>query len=274
MSQISSTNTSNRARVSLAIISLNEAKNIERCIRSVPFADDVVVVDSGSVDRTREIAEASGARVYNEEWRGFRAQKQRATELCQHEWVLSLDADEALSPEAAREIESLLASARLNECDGYEFPRLTWNLGRWIRHGGWYPDRQLRLYHRARAEWKGGGHVHERVSATRVERLSHPILHWPFPDLTEQVATNNRYSSLGAKELRDRNKKFSIAKLVFKPISKFLETYVAKRGFLDGLPGFIISVGAAYSVFLKFAKLWELEKREPSARHDTRHIRD
>lgn len=248
-------------KLSLAIISLNEAANIERCITSVPFADDIVVVDSGSTDQTVEIARRLGANVFSEEWRGFRAQKQRATDLCRHDWVLSLDADEALSPESLTELKALLESPELTTYEGYNFPRLSWNLGRWIRHGGWYPDLQLRLFDRTRASWQGGDKVHERVSARTIKRLQHPILHYPFPDLAEQVSTNNRYSGLGADELRAKGKRFSVMKLVFKPISKFLETYVIKRGFMDGLPGFIIAVGAAYSVFLKFAKLWEAERR-------------
>lgn len=252
-----------RAPISLAIICLNEAQNIERCIRSVPFADDVVVVDSGSTDGTREIAERAGARVFNIAWRGFRDQKRAATELCQHEWVLSLDADEALSVEAAHAIEALLADPSLDQFDGYESPRLSFNLGRWIRHGGWYPDRQLRLYHRQRAQWQGGEHVHERVEARRVRRLDSPILHWPFPDLSEQVSTNNRYSTLGAKNLQTKGEQFSLLKLCLKPISKFLEVYFIKLGFLDGLAGFVIAVGAAYSVFLKYAKLWELQDLAP-----------
>ena len=246
--------------LSLAIICLNEAANIERCISSVPFATDIVVLDSGSTDETREIAARLGARVFDEPWRGFRDQKRRATELCAQDWVLSLDADEALSPEAASEIELLLSSPVLENQDGFESPRLTWNLGRWIRHGGWYPDRQLRLYNRRRAQWQGGEHVHERVAASRVARLIQPILHWPFPKLAEQINTNNRYSSLGAEELRAKGTRFSLGRLLFKPLSKFFETYILKKGFLDGLPGFIIAVGASYSVFLKFAKLWELEK--------------
>lgn len=247
--------------LSLAIICLNEAENIERCIRSVPFANEIIVLDSGSQDETQAIAKRLGAKVYDEEWRGFRAQKQRATDLCTNDWVLSLDADEALSPEAQEEIRSLFISpVELNQFDGYELPRKSWNLGRWILHGGWYPDRQLRLFHRQRAQWRGGAEVHERVWAEKVGQLASPILHWPFPEHSEQVATNNRYSTLGAKELFGRGKRFSLAKLIFKPYSKFIETYFLKLGFLDGLPGFIISVGAAYSVFLKFTKLWELER--------------
>ncbi len=258
-----------REKVSLAIICLNEAQGIERCIRSVPFADDIVVIDSGSTDGTQDIARSLGARVFVEQWRGFRDQKRRATELCAHDWVISLDGDEALSPEAAAEIERLLVDPELNQFDGYEFPRLTWNLGRWIRHGGWYPDRQLRLYHRSRANWEGGKHVHERVSAARVKRLRDPLLHWPFPDLAEQVQTNNRYSTLGAQELLRKGQKFSLLRLCLKPWSKFIESYFIKRGFLDGLAGFVIAVGAAYSIFLKYAKLWELERLKKQPPSDT-----
>jgi len=256
----------NAPKLSLAIICLNEAANIERCIRSVPIANDIVVVDSGSRDATIEIARRCGARVFEREWRGFRDQKRLATELCENDWVLSLDADEALSPEALEEVKSVLADPSREDADGFIFPRLSWNLGRWIRHGGWYPDWQLRLYHRGRAQWEGGEHVHERVEAKRSRRLRHPILHWPFASLSDQVETNNRYSSLGAKELERRQVKFSLAKLIFKPGSKFLETYLIKGGFRDGLPGFVVAVGAAYSVFLKFAKLWEMEsqKSKPS----------
>lgn len=253
---------------SLAIICLNEAKNIERCIRSVPHAAEVIVVDSGSTDGTSEIARRCGAKVEVHAWRGFRDQKRLATDLCSHDWVLSLDADEALSPEALKEVIHFMSKdeASLGQVDGVEFPRLTWNLGRWIRHGGWYPDWQLRLYNKSRTKWEGGAHVHERVEAARVIRFQQPILHWPFSSLKEQIETNNRYSGLGAEELVRRGTQFSIGRLCFKPVSKFLETYLIKGGFRDGLPGFIIAVGAAYSVFLKFAKLWELEKANKSTK--------
>jgi glycosyltransferase involved in cell wall biosynthesis len=249
-----------KPRVSLVIITLNEAANIERCIRSAPWVDDVVVLDSGSADATVELARECGARTFVEKWRGYRDQKARATELAQNDWILSLDADEALSPEASAELQTLLVSGE-PAADGFIFPRLSYNLGRWIRHGGWYPDGQLRFFNRTRANWSKG-HVHERVKAERTIKLTHPIYHWPFATHAEQVATNNNYSSLGAQDLFDRGRKFSILKLIFKPISKFIETYVIKLGCLDGLPGFIISVGAAYSVFLKFAKLRELERTQ------------
>lgn len=241
--------------VTLAIITLNEEQNIARCIQSVPWASEVIIVDSGSTDKTIQIAEKLGAKVHDHAFQGFRKQKQMATDLASHEWVLSLDADEALSPELSKEI----FKSHPWSADGYLMPRLSFHMGRWIRHGGWYPDFQLRLFNKKRAYW-GGGHVHEKIECEKKQKFKAPINHWVFKDLTHQVAANNRYSGLGAKDLFDRKKKFNLGKLLVKPISKFFECYIVKRGFMDGLPGFIIAVGAAYSVFLKFSKLYELER--------------
>jgi glycosyltransferase involved in cell wall biosynthesis len=253
-----------KERLSVAIICLNEIRNIERCILSVPFADEIVVVDSGSSDGTIEKARGLGARVEIRPWLGFRAQKQLATDLCKNDWVLSLDADESLSIEAQAEVEKQMQSEKHEDFAGYRFPRKTYYLGRWIRHGGWYPDFQLRLFDRKRAKWGGGEHVHEHVVAnsgdpSSIGKIGAAIEHRAFVNIYHQVQTNNRYSGLGADELLKNGKHFSVLKLFFKPWSKFFETYFIKRGFLDGLPGFIISVSAAYSVFLKFAKLWEIE---------------
>lgn len=246
--------------ISLVVITLNEERNIARCLKSVSWADDIVVLDCGSQDQTLEIARRLGARVFQENWRGYRAQKERATELALHDWVLSLDADEALSPRLSRECEALIQSGRLEDFDGYRMPRLSFHMGRWIRHGGWFPDFQTRLFQRKRCRW-AGGHVHEYVEGAKIQTLPFPLLHWVFQDLAHQVQTNNRYSSNGAEDLADRKKSFHLIPLILKPVSKFLETYIVKRGFLDGLPGFIISVGAAYSIFLKYAKLWEIRQR-------------
>jgi len=243
--------------ISLVVITLNEEANIERCLKSVPFAQDIVVLDSGSTDRTVEIAKQCGARTFVEAFRGYGEQKRRACELAGEDWVLSLDADEALSPALAEEIRKL-SPHTLAEYEGYEMPRLSFHMDRWIRHGGWYPDYQLRLFNRKQAGWQNLK-LHERVEAKRVGALRADIYHYVFKNLADQVETNNEYSTLGAQELQHRGRKFSVTMLVLKPISKFLETYIWKRGFLDGIPGFVIAVGAAYSVFLKFAKLWEQE---------------
>ena len=245
--------------VSLVVITLNEEKNIERCLKSAPWVSEAVVVDSGSQDKTLALAQTLGAKTVVEPFRGFREQKEFATSLAKHDWVLSLDADEALSPELSEKLRQMFLLGTIENLDGVETPRLSFHLGRWVRHGGWFPDWQLRFFHRSRCRWVGG-HVHERVAGTKIERVQEHIQHWVFQDLFDQVDTNNDYSSRGAKDLLDQGKRFSLLKLVLKPCSKFMETYFWKRGFLDGLPGFIISVGAAYSVFLKFSKLWELEK--------------
>lgn len=243
--------------LSLVILTKNEAHNIERCIQSVPVAQDVVVLDSESIDQTVVKAQALGARTFVEPWQGFFRMRKRATELAKHDWILALDADEALSEESLQEIKDLLTVGP--KADAYAFPRRSFHLGRWIHHGGWYPDRQIRLYHRGRAQW-AEAELHEKIKAQNIQRLKNPILHWVFRDLSHQVETNNRYSSLGAEQLAVKGKKFSLIKFIFKPWGKFLEAYIWKQGFRDGLPGFIIAVGAAYSMFLKFAKLWEMER--------------
>jgi len=240
--------------LSLTVITRNAEAHLERCLKSVPFASDIVVLDCGSEDRTREIAEKCGARVIVEEWRGFGPQKQRAAELAKHDWILNLDADEALSPESQAELLTLLAAEPIG--GAYAFPRLSFHMGRWIRHGGWYPDWQVRLFDRRRAKWSAA-QIHEKIVGVEPKRLNKPLLHWVFKDLSDQVATNNRYSSLGAEELVAKGRGFVLFNLLVKPKVKFFETYVWKLGFLDGMPGFVIAVGAAYSVFLKWAKLWE-----------------
>ena len=261
---------------SLIVITLNAEEHIARCLKSVPFASDVVVVDSGSTDKTVEIATQLGARVFQEEWRGFGPQKRRATELAKHDWVLSLDADEALSPQAQEELQALLSegdgdgkdqgaagagvgAGRLRQHEAFSFPRLSFHMGRWIRHGGWYPDRQVRLYDRRRTGWDEA-QLHEKIMAENSFRLTHPLQHWVFKDLQDQVAANNRYSSLGCEQLVAKGRRFTLFHLIVKPKVKFFETYIWKRGFLDGVPGFVIAVGAAYSVFLRWAKLWEYER--------------
>lgn len=249
--------------VSLVVITLNEEKNIARAIRSAPFVSQIIVLDSGSTDRTCEIAKSLGAQVFTEKFRGFREQKARAVQLADQDWILSLDADEAVSPELAQEIQTAWAAGHPS-CAGFDMSRLSFYLGRWIRHGGWFPDRQLRLFNRKQAAWTGG-HVHERVTASgEVIRFDHPLHHFVFRDLAHQVATNNYYSTQGALDLQTRGKRFGILPLIFKPVSKFFETYILKCGFRDGLPGFLISVSASYSMFLKYAKLWELKQGTPS----------
>lgn len=250
-------------KLSAVIITRDEERNIARCLRSVAFCDEVVVVDAESSDRTLEICREHTDRVYTQPWRGYAEQKNFAVGLARGEWVLSVDADEEVTPELRREIESLLAAnCRL---DALSVPRKTLHSGRWIRYGGWYPNRLVRLFRKARGRWEGP-EVHERwLTDGEVGQLNEPLLHHSFDSFSDQVRRNDHYSTLGALALFKQGKRFSLPQLLFRPISKFLETYVLKRGFLDGYPGFVIAVSAAYSVFLKWAKLWELENERASA---------
>lgn len=243
---------------SLVIITLNEEKNIEKCIRSVRGAAEVIVVDSGSQDRTVEIARSLGAKVIQKEWMGFSQQKTFAAEQASHDWILSLDADEALSPEAAQQIEEIMGHD-LSAVDGFEFYRRTYHLGRWLTHGGNYPDRQVRLYNRRNAHWLKTN-VHERIIAKNVVSTKTDILHWPFArGLFDQIATVNKYSDLRAIDFNEKGKKFSCLKMLLKTVSKFIEIYLLKRGFLDGRAGLISAMVSSFATFLRWAKLYEIQ---------------
>jgi hypothetical protein len=174
--------------------------------------------------------------------------------------VLCLDADEALSKESSQEIFSLVRSKRFTY-DSFAIPRKTFHLGQWIMHGGWYPDYQIRFFCKTKCQWSSDS-LHEQVVGGKTGFLQKPLEHFAFEDLFDQVRTNNKYSSLGARSLSHKMTRFSMFQLLVKPIVKFIECYLIKKGFKDGMPGYIIAVGAAYSVFLKYAKLWEAKRFE------------
>jgi glycosyltransferase involved in cell wall biosynthesis len=244
-----------RPALSVTIITLNEEANLARAIESVRWAEEVVVVDSGSTDRTVEIARRLGARVLENAWPGYGAQKNFAQKQASHDWVLNIDADEAVPPELAREIEGALESPGATR--GFRLPRKTYYLGRWIRHGGWYPGYLTRLADRRHARWSEPA-VHEELEVDgEVGTLASPLEHHSFASIQDQIETNLRFSRLGSEDLVRRGRRPSVARMLLKPVGKFLETYLVKRGFLDGLPGFIISVNAAHSIFLKYAYLME-----------------
>ena len=254
-----------RPALTVTIITLNEEKNLARALKSVDWADQRLVIDSGSTDRTVEVARAHGATLLHNPWLGYGKQKNFAQDRASHDWILNLDADEEVSPELRSEIEAILAAVQSGESrhTGFEIPRKTWFLGRWIFHGGWYPNHLVRLANRKQARWTEP-QVHERwcVEPHLIGRLTNPLLHYTFASIQEQILTNLRFSYLGFQDLRSQGKRPSLLKLIFKPIGKFIETYVLKQGFLDGLPGFIISVNAAHSMFLKYAYLFEAEIAE------------
>jgi len=249
-------------RVSVTIITLNEASNIEACLAAVSWADEVLVVDSGSTDDTVARAQARGARVIVRAWPGsYAAQKNFAAAETTHDWILSLDADERVTPALAEEIRQVLANP--GETAGYRIPRLTWHLGRWIRTTDWYPDNQLRLYDRRRADWPPRL-VHESVTARGpIGYLKHDLEHYAYRDIAHHHDAMNRYTTLAARQMFEKGRRATVFDLAVHPPAAFFRNYVLKRGFLDGLPGFIISRMNAHYVFLKFAKLWELQKKEP-----------
>lgn len=246
--------------ISLCVITLNEEANIERCLSSVPFADDIVVLDSGSTDETRAKATDLGARVFNEAWRGYGPQKHRSVELAKNDWVICLDADEELSPELQQEMYRVLRMGG-QDVSGYKIPRRSHHLGRWLYFGGWYPDYQTRLFRRSEFQWSLDT-LHESVKGKNTGELTFDINHYPFENLSDQIDTNNNYSSLGAENFIKSGKKFQLWQLIFKPAVKFIELYFLKRGFRDGVAGFIIAIGGAYSYFLRFAKVWEKQQKQ------------
>jgi glycosyltransferase involved in cell wall biosynthesis len=245
-------------KVSVTIISLNEAEHIAAAIDSAAWADEIVVVDSGSRDNTAEIARARGARVADRAWTGYVDQKNHAASLASHDWILSLDADERITPALAAEVRSLLASEP--PLHGYRAPRVAFHLGRWVRTTDFYPDFQTRLYDRRSARWRGK-YVHESVSVDgAVGRLRHEIEHYSFRDLTDQIDRINHYTTLAARQMFEAGRRTNALELLAHPPAAFLRNYVLRRGLLDGTAGFTISAVNAYSVFLKFAKLWELQR--------------
>lgn len=247
----------NKLPVSLVIITHNEEANIARCIESAPFVSEIVVVDSGSTDNTLAIAQKYGAKTHHLPWQGFGPQKNAALELASHNWVLSLDADEALSPELAQEIQALFTATNFNSHDAYVLPRLNWFCGRWMRHSGMYPDYQTRLLQKHKVKWTSA-QVHEKVVAKNSKTLSQPILHWSFRNISHQVETINRYSTLRAQEFFKKNKTSGPLKIFLKTFSKFFEIYFLKRGFLDGVQGLMVSITGAFATYLRWAKLYEL----------------
>lgn len=239
-------------KISATIITLNEERNLPRALESLTCVDEVLVVDSGSTDRTVEIARRYGARVLTNPWPGYAAQKNFAAGQAAHDWILSLDADEALSETLAAEIQQLKRNGA--RADGYRFPRMAQYMGRWIRHCGWYPDYKLRLYDRHRGRWVGD-YVHESVVVNgRVETLEGTLHHFTCPSLSEHVRTLDRYTTLAAEELRARGQRPGLLRLLLAPPLTFLKTYLLQQGFRDGYRGLLISAMAAWYVFLKYAK--------------------
>jgi glycosyltransferase involved in cell wall biosynthesis len=239
-------------KISATIVTLNEERNIVRAIESLRCCDEILVVDSGSQDRTVELSKKLGARVIETQWRGYAKQKNFAAEQAQHDWILSLDADEALSESLEGEIWEIKKQGP--HFFGYTMPRLAQYCGRWILHGGWYPDRKLRLYHRQNGRWEGD-YVHESVCLNGpVGELQSDLLHFTCASLSEHLKSLDRYTDLAAQELIASGRRIPMRRLLLDPAWTFIRTYFFHRGFLDGAEGVSIAWMAALYTFLKYAK--------------------
>jgi glycosyltransferase involved in cell wall biosynthesis len=253
--------------LSVAIVSLNEEANLGRTLEGVKWADEIVVVDSGSTDRTGEIARAYGARVIIEPWRGYVAQKQFAIDLCTKDWILLLDADEDVSPELAEEIRAAIADP--NAVSGYKLPRKNLFLGRWIRHGGFYPDPKLRLFRRGQG-FVTGHDPHDRCELKpevprKTRQFTNALIHYTYPNLTLYLDHMNRYSSLGAQlAISKGHRAFSFLNIVLRPAATFIYNYFFRLGFVDGREGLLLHMYHAGYVSWKYAKAWELSRKPES----------
>jgi glycosyltransferase involved in cell wall biosynthesis len=247
-----------RERLSVAVVTLNAASQLAACLQSAAFADEIIVIDSGSSDGTVELARRHGARVIHQDWLGYGPQKRFAVSQAGNAWVLCLDADERVSAELKESIVAELAAPRLF---AYEMARCNRFMGRWLRHGEGYPDWSLRLFAREHGTWSDDA-IHEKVITTGpVGRLRGDLLHESEQGIADYLAKQNRYTTLQAERLYAQGKRARCARLVLSPLLRFFKFYVLRRGFLDGLPGLVhIAIGCLNS-FLKYAKLAELERR-------------
>jgi glycosyltransferase involved in cell wall biosynthesis len=247
-------------KISVAIITKNEEANIRACLESVRWADDLVVVDSGSTDQTLQICREYPARIFVEEWKGFARQKNSAIAKTRHQWVLSLDADERIPLKLKEEIEKEINLDR--PCNGYFIARKNFFAGRWIRHCGWFPDYNLRLFRKSRGRFQERA-VHERVQIEgKAERLQNFLIHETYHSVGDFLQRMDRYSTLAAREMDQEGKQFRIFDLLFRPPFTFFQMYLIRLGFLEGYWGFLLSGLYSFYTFAKYSKLRELKERK------------
>jgi glycosyltransferase involved in cell wall biosynthesis len=253
-------------KISACIITLNEERNLTRCLKSVaPLVDEILVIDSGSTDATLDIAGKFGARVLHQDWLGYVSQKNFALDHAAHSWVLSIDADEEISPELAASIARLKANPAANSPgapNGYEVSRIVFYRGRWIRHGDWYPDRLVRLFRRTEARFSGG-RVHEKLEL----RGEHPILpghlhHFTYENASDRADRCARYAALWAQSAHEQRRRAHIWTGPLHALARCGKGFLLKRGFLDGAVGWDIAAGNAREVWLKYHLLWKLNREQ------------
>lgn len=239
------------SKLSIILITLNEEQNLPECLDSVRWADEIIVVDSGSRDRTVPLAKQFGAKVFHKTFVGYGHQKQYALEQTSGDWILNLDADERVTPELGAEIQEILS--RPDGTGGYEIPHKNVFFGKWLKHAGLYPDYHLRLFRRSSGSFTSSI-IHERVQlAGTVGRCSNTILHFSYPTISSYLQKMNRYTQL----LALNGKTFRASHMIFSPIAKFFRLYIGRRGFLDGTAGLVYCLLAAFYNYVKDAKTWE-----------------
>jgi glycosyltransferase involved in cell wall biosynthesis len=257
-------------KLSVTIITRNEEAQIGDCLESVRWVDEIIVVDTGSADRTLEICRKYTAHVHSRPWEGYAPTKNAALDLATGDWILSLDADERVSMGLRAEIAALQQQPLATLADGFAMPRRNYLWGRWLRYGGLYPDYQVRLFKRGKGSFKAR-RVHESIAIDgRVEHLHHPVDHYSYQGVSDINQRLERYSDLASLDLRDQGRSFHVIALILRPVGRFLRDYVLKQGFRDGIPGLIMAVSYAYSVFAREAKLWELTRSDRANSHACR----
>jgi glycosyltransferase involved in cell wall biosynthesis len=252
--------------LSVVIVAKNEERNLARCLRSVQgWTAEIIVALNDTTDASEAIARAAGALVHRLPWQGYRDTKNAALALASHNWVLSLDADEEVSPALRADITAFFGD--VDQYSAARFPRKVWFIDRWILHGDWYPDYSLRLFRRDRARWGGDAFVHEKIECDGdIATLRGDLHHYSFPTLSSHVAKINPFADLFARQQAARGTRFSWLAAVFRPGWRFFRAYVLRRGFLDGFPGFYIAWATAFGAFVRYSRLYEAEhQREPHA---------
>ncbi len=254
--------------VSVPVITCNEERNLARCLESVrALGAEIIVMDSGSTDATQQIARDFGARWIHKDWQGYRDQKNAVLELCTQPWVLALDADEEVSLAMLNEILTFFRDGSAERFGGASFPRKVWFLGRWIKHGDWYPDRKLRLVRRHGARW-GGSPEHDRMEIPgKVLKCRGDLHHFSFPDMARYVSKINVFAGEYLQRQLAEGTRWSLFETLFRPAWRFFRAYILRRGFLDGFPGLWIAVSTAYQTFVRHSRLYEhLHRAEPPER--------
>ena len=254
--------------LSVVIIAKNEAQTLPRCLASVSgWVAEIVVALNNTTDGSDTVARQAGAVVHNLPWHGYRDTKNAALALAKQPWVLSLDADEEVSPALHASLTTFFSRADYDTFAGARFPRKVWFIDRWITHGDWYPDLSLRLLHVGRARWGGDQFVHEKVECDGpVATLTGDLHHYSFPTLASHVAKINPFADLFVRQQQAKGGKFSVVAAVFRPFWRFFRAYVVKLGFLDGFPGFYIAWATAFGAFVRYSRLYEAENhRDPRA---------